>query len=151
MKTMVVLSDTHGHPSAVRRIAPLFSENDFVLHLGDGSSDMRPYLSDNVYVMKGNCDLSFGENERVLIIEGVPVFCCHGHRFGVKSSLERLADWAKELGCTVALYGHTHRADISEVNGVLCINPGSLASYSDASYAYLVFHRGKVVPTIVPL
>lgn len=151
MKTMVLLSDSHGHTAGVRALSRLFDENSYVVHLGDGSSDMRPYLDSHVFVMKGNCDFSFGESERVLSIEGINVLCCHGHRYGVKSGLARLAARAKELQCSVALYGHTHCADISEVDGVLCINPGSLASFTEPSYAYLVFAKEKVTPTIVPV
>ncbi len=151
MKTMVLLSDSHGHASGVRALSRIFAENDYVVHLGDGSSDMRPFSAPNVYVMKGNCDFSFGLPEKVLNIEGVSVLCCHGHRYGVKSSLDRLVAHARELGCTVALYGHTHRAAIEEREGVLCVNPGALASFSEPSYAYLVFHNGKVVPTVVPV
>ncbi len=154
MKTFVVLSDSHGRLGAVGRVAPLFAENDFVIHLGDGSSDMRPYAAQfpgKVYVMKGNCDFSYGEEERVIEAEGLSLFCCHGHRYGVKHGLEKLAARAKERGCSVALYGHTHCADIQTVDGVLCINPGALGSYSDPSYCYLVLHKGKAVPTVVNL
>ena len=115
---------------------------------------MRPYVSqepEKYCVMKGNCDFSFGEEERVIEAEGVSIFCCHGHRYGVKRGLEGLAARAKELGCSVALYGHTHRADISEVEGVLCINPGALGSYTSPSYCYLVVHKGKPTATIVEL
>ena len=35
------------------------------------------------------------------------------------------------------------RAAIQEVDGVLCINPGAIASYTQPSYCYLVLHDGK--------
>ncbi len=154
MKTFVILSDSHGRRAALQKISPLFAENDFIVHLGDGAADMRDCrhaFPQKTFVLSGNCDLSFGEEELVLEEEGVRIFCCHGHRYGVKGNLSRLAMRAKELGCTVALYGHTHRADIREEEGVLCVNPGALGSYSDPSYCYLVLHQGKVTPTIVPL
>jgi len=81
----------------------------------------------------------------------VKILCCHGHKYGVKSTLTRLAAHAKELGCDVALYGHTHRANSEIVDGVLCLNPGSLGSYSDPSYLYLVVHGDKITDTIVKL
>ena len=40
MKTVVVLSDTHGHRAAIEKLFPLFAENDYVIHLGDGNRDM---------------------------------------------------------------------------------------------------------------
>lgn len=151
MKTVIVLSDSHGRRSAIEKIAPLFAENDYAVHLGDGSSDMRPYASEKTVILKGNCDPCYGEQEKVLDTEGVKIFCCHGHRYGVKSGLEKLAARAAQLGCTVALYGHTHRAAAETVNGVLCVNPGSLGSFSDPGYCYLVLHNGKVTYTLVPL
>ena len=115
MKTCVVLSDSHGRRRNVEKIMPLFAENDFVIHLGDGSADVRDFSREHpekALVMKGNCDFSYGMEEYVLETEGVRVLCCHGHKYGVKTGLARLAARAKELDCSVALYGHTHRADV---------------------------------------
>lgn len=154
MKTFVVLSDSHGRKKNVEKLAPLFSENDFVVHLGDGSADVRDFARDNpekAYVMKGNCDFSYGLDEIVIEAERVRIFCCHGHRYGVKSGLSRLAAHAKELGCDAALYGHTHRAKIEDVDGVLCVNPGAAGDYTAPSYCYLVVHGDKLTPTIVPI
>ncbi len=154
MKTCVVLSDSHGRRRNVEKIMPLFAENDFVIHLGDGSADVRDFSREHpekALVMKGNCDFSYGMDEYVLETEGVRVLCCHGHKYGVKTGLARLAARAKELDCSVALYGHTHRADIARIDGVLCIDPGSLGDYASPSYCYLVLHAGAVTPTIVPV
>lgn len=155
MKTVIVLSDSHcRNRQALFALAPLFAENDFIVHLGDGASDMREISSrypQKTYICRGNCDLAYGEEEFVFEAEGVSVLCCHGHRWGVKSGLSRLAAHAKELGCTVALYGHTHRADIAEEDGVLCVNPGALGDYTEPSYCYLVLHNGKATATIVNL
>ncbi|MDE6058540.1 MAG: metallophosphoesterase [Clostridia bacterium] len=154
MKTFVILSDSHGRKRAVEKLRPLFAENDYIIHLGDGSFDLRETFSeypDKTYIIKGNCDAAYGEDECVIEAEGISLFCCHGHRYGVKTGLTRLAARAKELGCEVALYGHTHRAEVQEVDGVLCINPGSAGSYSDPSYCYLVLHDKKITPTLVSL
>lgn len=154
MKTLVVLSDSHGRRENVRAVSPLFAENDYFVHLGDGASDVRAYVTqfpERAVVLKGNCDFSSASDERVLSVEGVKILCCHGHRYGVKSGLSRLVARAEELGCSVALYGHTHRAEIRETGSVLCINPGSLGSHTAPSYCYLAVHEGKITPAIVPL
>ncbi len=155
MKTLIVLSDSHGRSAkALERLAPLFAENDFVVHLGDGSSDLRQFCAqapEKYFICRGNCDFSYGAEELVLEAEGLSVLCCHGHRYGVKSGLSRLAARARERGCEVALYGHTHEARIETVDGVLCVNPGALGSYAAPSYCYLVLHKGKATATIVPL
>jgi len=154
MKTFVVLSDSHGRIDLSEKFRTLFAENDFIVHLGDGSTDMRKPLSEfpeKCYICRGNCDFSFGEREYVIEAEGVRILCCHGHAYGVKSDLDRLAAHAKEQDCSVALYGHTHIAAAETVNGVLCINPGSVGAYCNASYCYLVVHQGNVTYTFVPI
>lgn len=154
MKTFVIVSDSHSRMGAVGRVKHLFPENDYLIHLGDGSGDMRPVLyefPEKTYILKGNCDFKYGEEECVIEAEGVSILCCHGHKYGVKHDLARLAAHAKERGCTVALYGHTHIADISTVDGVLCVNPGSIGDYAAPSYCFMAVHQGKVTPTIVKL
>jgi len=152
MKTFLVFSDSHGRRAAIEKIRPLFEENDYILCLGDGAGEMRELkkeFPEKTFVVKGNCDFGAGEEEIVLHEEGLSIFMCHGHRYGVKGGLVRLAARAKELGCQVALYGHTHRADIQTLDGVMLINPGALGSYTEPSYCYLVLHNGKATPTIV--
>lgn len=154
MKTLVVLSDTHSRRGAIDGLFPLFEENDLLVHLGDGSVDFRSVFSnypEKTYICRGNCDFTYGIDEFVLEEEGFRIFCCHGHRYGVKSGRERLAARAKELGCNLALYGHTHVARCEEIDGVTCINPGSAGAYSDASYCYLVLHQKKITHTFVPI
>ena len=154
MKTFLVLSDSHGRRKPLEKIIPLAAENDFIVHLGDGAGDLREVMREypeKTYLLKGNCDAYNWQEECVIEAEGISILCCHGHKYGVKSGLSRLAYRAKELGCEVALYGHTHRASIDEVGGVMCINPGSAGSYSDASYCYLVVHNKKPTATIVSL
>ncbi len=125
-----------------------------MVHLGDGAGDMRDYCArdpEKFYVMKGNCDFVSALEETVIEAEGVRIFCCHGHKYGVKSTLARLAARAKELDCTLALYGHTHRAGIADVDGVLCVNPGAAGDYVSPSYCYLAVHGEKTTPVIVPI
>ena len=58
---------------------------------------------------------------------------------------------AKERGCDIALYGHTHEADVHEEEGVLVVNPGCMTLlYPDAPrYCYLVVAGKKAVATVV--
>ena len=155
MKRIIVLSDSHGNGKGIEELLPLMAENDYVIHLGDGAADMREARTlypEKVYSCGGNCDFfSPLPDDGVLEVEGVRIYFCHGHKYGVKSHLYALAIAAKERDCSVALYGHTHVANITEVDGVTLINPGSLR-YSvgkGGSYCYLVIHKDKVTPVIV--
>ena len=147
MKKIIVVSDSHGNRQAIDSLDPIFAESDLIIHLGDTSSDggyIRKNYPDKTVVINGNCDImSVGEKEKILNCEGVNIFCCHGHIYSVKSTLVRLAQRAKELGCALALYGHTHDAREDEIDGVTLINPGTLSRYSQKSYAYLVINGNK--------
>ena len=153
MKKIVVLSDTHGNRRDIEGLFPIMEESDMIIHLGDTSQDgsfIRSRFPGKTYLVNGNCDpVGLGEKELVLDIENVKVFATHGHIYGVKSTVLKLAARARELGCTLALYGHTHRADERDVDGVLTVNPGCMTRYSRKSYCYLVINGDKAVATTV--
>lgn len=156
MKTAVVISDSHGNMSALNALDGVFAESDFIIHLGDTSSDgsrIRAKYPDKTIIINGNCDmLKLGEDEKVLEIENVKIFLTHGHLYSVKTTLSKLAARAAELNCALALYGHTHAAREDEKDGVTLINPGNLYRYStDNGYCYLVVNGGKFVAKNVPL
>lgn len=153
MKTVVVLSDTHGNAGAVEKLDNIFSECDFIVHLGDTSGDgakIAKKYPGKTYLVNGNCDpVRCGENELLIEIENVKIFATHGHLYSAKSTLLKLAKRAKELKCKLALYGHTHRAREEEADGVTLINPGTMSRYSRQSYCYLVINGDRAVSKIV--
>lgn len=153
MKTVVIISDTHGNRRGIEALFPVMEESDMIIHLGDTSQDggfIRAKFPGKTYLINGNCDLTkLGEDELVLDIEGVKLLACHGHRYSVKYTSAKLVQRAKELGCKVALYGHTHSAFEGETDGVLLINPGTLSRYSKKSYCYLIINGDKAVAKIV--
>ena len=58
---------------------------------------------------------------------GQKVFMAHGHkhdRYDVESNYYLLQD-AQKVGAKFAFYGHTHFADVVQVDGVVIVNPGS--------------------------
>ena len=155
MKTFVIISDTHRNTKPLDKIATVLAECDYIIHLGDMAGDARELMRaypEKTYVLAGNNGFFGGESELVLDAEGRRIFACHGHRYGVKSGTERLVAAAKERLCDIALYGHTHEAEVREENGVLLINPGCMTAYAPhKSYCYLIVNGKKAVPTIVNL
>ncbi len=155
MKKLLIVSDTHGYKKGLESLTPLIAENDFIVHLGDGAGDMREIMRlypDKVYVCAGNCDLfSSLPAEGVLEVEQLRIFYCHGNKYGVKSGLSMLAEAAKARGCEIALYGHTHEARITKIDGVTLVNPGSFKAPIEkgGSYCYLVIHKKTATPTLV--
>ena len=130
MKILVV-SDTHGRDreleTTVEREAPF----DRLIHCGDveGREIFIEALADcPCCIVAGNndffCDLP---REQEITIGGKKALVTHGHYYGVSIDLSGIADEARSRGCEIAFFGHTHKPVVAQKNGVLVINPGSLA------------------------
>lgn len=130
MKILVV-SDTHGRDreleTAVEREAPF----DKLIHCGDveGREIFIEALADcPCCIVAGNndffCDLP---REQEITIGGKKALVTHGHYYGASIDLSGIADEARSRGCEIAFFGHTHKPVVAQKNGVLVINPGSLA------------------------
>lgn len=123
--TIAVFSDTHGRTAAMLRCARRTSPAA-AIHLGDHANDASS-LALPCFHVRGNCDISGAyQQEMLLEIGGKRVFITHGHAYGVKSNPRQLIERAKTLGAVMALYGHTHIADIYNDGLVIAANPGSL-------------------------
>lgn len=157
MKSIIVLSDTHGNRAGIEALYPVMRESDAIIHLGDTSADgmkIKNALPDKqVYLLNGNCDVPrLGLDRLELEIEGVKIFACHGDRYGVKHSTDRLAAEAAAAGAAIALYGHSHRANEETREGVTLFNPGTLSRYAACkSYLYLAVYDGKFTGKIVAI
>lgn len=137
----LVFSDSHGRKNKVKKLLERHSDADGVIFLGDGEQDLSAALAESrepgdtepegitVYRVRGNCDR--GSDETVTLVEeigGKKFYLTHGFEQGVKYGLSKLRAYAKAEGCSIALFGHTHRAHLSEEDGVILFNPGSLAN-----------------------
>ena len=149
MKTLLVVSDSHGNVSRMYYAAEKVNP-DVIIHLGDHISDayelQRQYPGPIYYMVKGNCDeYSSGEAEMLLDIDGVSIYITHGHRYKVKSGLALLRYRSLEKGAVLALYGHTHQALIEETPDLWLMNPGQMEKHNDkipASYGAVTIKNG---------
>ncbi|MBR2337226.1 MAG: metallophosphoesterase [Clostridia bacterium] len=151
MIKITVISDTHGNLSAIDKMAQIILESDYVFHLGDHFDDMKNYahvLKDKLYRVHGNCD--WGNQKDVTVqIGDHKIFATHGDLYGAKKGVDRLIKKAKEEGCDIVLYGHTHSSEIKRESGILLINPGTLQKYSaNKTFAYVIISGNKVTPII---
>ena len=103
---------------------------DTLVHLGDGDEDAETVariLGIELISLAGNCDIgSTAPRELVREWEGHRLLMTHGDLFGVKSGLSRLRERAVVTNAQAILYGHSHRADISNSSDRLFVNPGTL-------------------------
>lgn len=124
MTKLYVFSDSHGQ---TERLHPLVKglKADYFVHCGDHAHDLS---GPNVYHVKGNCDAwSKAPSEVLITIETKQLLIVHGHKQQVKSGLLSLVYRAKERGADIVLFGHTHRPLAVEEDGILLLNPGSIA------------------------
>ena len=127
---LLVISDTHGVNTWVHDVI-LRVQPDIMYHLGDaqGAEEELMAIADcPCECVRGNCDFASSLPAFVVTELGNhKVFLTHGHLYDVKFSLWTLANAAKEHGCDVAMYGHTHYPILTEKDGVTILNPGSIS------------------------
>ncbi|MBQ3161358.1 MAG: metallophosphoesterase [Oscillospiraceae bacterium] len=142
---IIVMSDSHGQSSQVERIIRANPEADMFIHLGDGESEIAQmkikYPDIDLRSVRGNCDWSKDSPDFLVVDCGTAkIFCCHGHRYSVKSGTELLRSIARDNGCAAAFFGHTHERYIAREDGIEILNPGSCSSPRDGnkpSYAFV--------------
>lgn len=130
---ILIFADSHGYnvsmACAVEREAP-----DMVLHLGDHTDDARELQSVfpglTVCGVRGNNDYFDRDapEHAVVTAGGMRIFLTHGHREQVYSREgDMVTRLAREEGCGLAFFGHTHRMSLMRQHGVWVCNPGSIS------------------------
>ncbi len=152
----LIMSDTHGnYPLAIRALE-MAGRIDRVFHLGDGIEDARlieEITGHRIVKVPGNCDLSAPEPREVsAVFGGHRFFITHGDKYGVKGGMTLLHKKALEEKVRVVLYGHTHVASVSVLDGMLFVNPGSLRyKWPNTSYAILSVGPSGVNAELCPV
>ena len=129
---LVVCSDSHGDKQCLEFLRHTYSTSDYFIHCGD--SELYPYELEGFVSVQGNNDFfHVYPNFKVLQIADHTIYLCHGNREIVASDYTLLAERAKSMQCDIALCGHTHIPYDAEIDGVRCLNPGSLRRNRDGS------------------
>ena len=133
----LILSDIHGETTTLRwlleevwkQVGPI----DAYICLGDGVRDFdnaEHFIRQRdehatMYAVRGNCDFTAAHPDRLVIhLGGLKIYLTHGHIHRVKGGLDYLRSAAREAGADIALYGHTHRANVEYTTPWL-LNPGA--------------------------
>lgn len=152
---IIVASDTHGRGYLLHELEKAYPHANLFIHCGDIEEPADQYPS--WLIVKGNNDFYADSTDlpdhRVIPVPGHALYVTHSHRFATPVRTIRLAETAKENGCDIVLYGHTHRSDCRKEDGVLEINPGSMWMSRDrksVSYArILIEDDGTIIPEII--
>lgn len=146
---IAVFSDTHGYTDGMLR-AIATAKPDAVIHLGDCERDTRAvterYPDLPLYHVSGNCDFHAQEPDTAFwTLEGVCVLATHGHRYGVKMSLDPMLNAAYFGGAKLVLYGHTHIPYNKEELGIRVMNPGTAGLGMRCTYGMVELAGGMVL------
>ena len=140
---IIIMSDSHGESEALENIKTKYQHDaSLIIHCGDSEFSASDDIWQGVSVVRGNCDFDNGFPEStVLTADGISIFATHGHLYNVGFMLSPLAQTAQENHCQVATFGHLHTPIVHVEEGILCINPGSVAQprgqYQTKMYAKL--------------
>ena len=137
---ILVFSDSHGASDNIKKAMALHPDAEVVFFLGDGLSDIEPYLNLRPtctwLFVRGNCDytgsvLGFSaEKTASITLMNKKIVYTHGDLYGVKYGYDGVIRLAEERGAEIVLFGHTHvrteKYIPTENGGVYIFNPGSI-------------------------
>lgn len=153
---ILVISDSHRRFYTVERIIRAHPECKEIYFLGDILSDIErqeTLFPDRFFhKVSGNCDFgSLLPSTAVEQTAGINILYTHGHTLGVKYGVERLLSAARENGCKLALFGHTHIPLSDYRDGVYLINPGSCSSSRSGpeTYAVIDINGNGILPAVM--
>ena len=141
---IVIVSDTHGHLENFSKMIAREKPFDMLIHCGDICGDEK-IITDLAgcpcHMVAGNMDFyTCLPGLDIFEIGRHKIFLCHGHHYYVDGGTDFLALAAKQDGCDIAMFGHTHRPLIEKRGDVTIINPGSISKPRtfDNVYPYIV-------------
>ncbi len=134
-----VVSDTHSLEIPAKVIKGLKSA-DLIIHAGDFCSQEEFKLFSSLKELKavyGNCDepalLKKLSEKCIFEVEGITIGIFHGEG-SQHTVLDSVRRKFKSDKIDVAVFGHSHEALISTIEGVLYFNPGSPNDMVTAPY-----------------
>jgi putative phosphoesterase len=149
--TIGVISDTHGllRPSAIEAL----QGSDLIIHAGDvGRAEILDRLRAiaPVVAVRGNVD--HGDWAGALAMSEVISFGAHD--IYMRHILADMDIDPKFAGFAMVIYGHSHKPDITQQNGVIYFNPGSAGPRRFAlpvTVGRLRIKAGRLNPELLPI
>lgn len=126
---MLVVSDNHGDQQILTDIVAKYaSQVDLMVHCGDSElSPVQPPMN-SFQAVRGNNDYGLDYPQQLSLTTGDEhILVVHGDRDRVNYSMTPLRLKGQAAGASIVCYGHTHQLAVSEDDGILFINPGSIS------------------------
>ena len=116
-----LVSDTHGllRKEAIKNL----NGCELIIHTGDiGKYEVIETLEEisSIEFIRGNCDKNkdIAEENKIINIYNKRIYLIH--------DISKMNINLQEENVDIVIYGHSHKSDIYEKEGVLYINPGSI-------------------------
>ncbi|CAM3127495.1 YfcE family phosphodiesterase [Lactococcus hircilactis] len=144
----VVMSDSHEDRDVIQKIKTHYQNSaTAIFHCGDSELSSQDPIWDGITVVRGNCDDDAAyPNFLTQKVEGKKVLITHGHLYFVGMGLDSYASFAEQENADIALFGHIHQPVAQIINGILFLNPGSVAQprgkYQVKMYAVIEINEG---------
>ena len=136
--SVLVISDSHGATLNMELILREHGKkSDALIFCGDGISDLAScielalndksfsqYIPPVIAFVEGNNDYDRYPMQ-TLEVCSQKIFITHGHRFSLFSGTQEIEYTAQNWGTNIALFGHTHIAELQNKTGMFLLNPGS--------------------------
>ena len=160
----VIASDIHGSAFWCRKLLDVVENEqpDHLILLGDilyhgprndlprdyAPKQVIPMLgawAEKILCVRGNCEAEVDQmvlnfpclaEYSVLMADGKTFYLTHGHH-------KHPQDLPLLPQGSIFLYGHTHVKFDQVVNGIRCLNPGSVSIPKDGSHSCLVYENGQ--------
>ena len=129
---LVVVSDSHGDRFKLFDAIQKEPSADVIYFLGDGFREFNQLYSEYsgkkcLIGVQGNCDLGSDlPTKDVRTLESAKIYATHGFVERVKYGPYDLEIAARDNGCNLVLFGHTHQPTSYYKDGIHYFNPGSL-------------------------
>lgn len=116
-----LISDTHG--LLRKKVVDTLNDCNLIIHAGDiGKYEVIENLKKicSVEFIRGNCDKDkeIAQEDRIVEIDNKRIYLIH--------DISKLNINLEEENIDIVVYGHSHKSNIYDDNGILYINPGSV-------------------------
>ena len=143
---LLVVSDSHRHYQTLRKILMLHREADRIVFLGDGIDDFDkldlPFSVSPILICGNNDWGSFAPKYEVFTLDGIKIYCTHGHLEHVKYGEDLLFTTALKYEASLVLFGHTHNPYYEYSGGIHLFNPGAVM---DGNYGLIDIVNGQIM------
>jgi hypothetical protein len=156
---IAIISDSHDNVANLEKLIRWLNKNRIftLIHAGDLSAPgvLKKTLGPG---FAGEIHLIFGNVGDKVLLKKIAAEFSNVKYYGEKGEIEidgkkiifvhfpeEAEKIAKKEKCDLIIYGHTHQAEIKDVNGNLLINPGTVGGlYNKPTFAIYDTEKGKV-------